>query len=125
MVVTPSCPVLLIHDDDPFRKSLIATLDQKHFTVTFSADGDEAVQLLQKRPNAFRVILVGLDLKVQKGIRALEHVHSHKEQAPCGVIILGDPHPQLRTYAPWADETLMKPVDPVYVATRAQVYCNC
>jgi len=34
MSVTPSCPVLLIHDDDPFRKSLIATLDQRHFAVT-------------------------------------------------------------------------------------------
>lgn len=35
MTIAPSCPALLIHDDDPYRQSLIARLDQKHFTVTF------------------------------------------------------------------------------------------
>ena len=54
MTVTPSCPVLVIHDDDVFRRTLIATLDQKHFTVTFSTDGDDAVKLLEDR--SFRVV---------------------------------------------------------------------
>lgn len=123
MSVTPSCPVLVIHDDDAFRKSLIAALDEKHFTVTFAPDGEEAVGLLQER--IYNVIVVGLDLTSRRGAKALEFLASHRQQSKCGVMILGEPNPALRTFAPWVDETLMKPVDPGYVADRARAYCHC
>ncbi|MCU1348370.1 MAG: hypothetical protein JWO56_1400 [Acidobacteria bacterium] len=42
----------------------------------------------------------------------------------CAVIIVGDPGPELRALARDADETLLKPVDPDYVADRARAYCN-
>jgi DNA-binding response OmpR family regulator len=113
----------VIHDDDAFRKALIATLDQHNFTVTFSADGDGAVDLLRNRK--FNVILLGVNLATRNGIRALDYLREAKADIGCGVLILGDPDPQIRTYAPWADETLLKPVDPQYVATRARTYCDC
>ena len=122
-MVRPSCPALVIHDDDAFRKSLIATLDQQNFTVTFSADGDGAVDILRNRK--FNVILLGLNLATSRGLRALEYLREAKDDIGCGVLILGDPDPRLRTYTPWADETLLKPVDPAYVATRARTYCDC
>ncbi len=122
MTVTPSCPILVVHDDDAFRRALIATLDQKHFTVTFSADGDDALKLLEGR--SFRVVLVGVNLTEEKGLTALAFLRDHRQRIKCGVIILGEPNPDLRTYAPWADETLLKPVDPAYVADRARTYCN-
>ena len=122
-MVRPSCPALVIHDDDAFRKSLIATLDQHNFTVTFAADGDGAVDLLRKR--RFSVILLGVNLSTQNGMKALEFLHNSKEDLGCGVLILGDPDPRIRTFAPWADETLLKPVDAQYVATRARTYCDC
>jgi DNA-binding response OmpR family regulator len=123
MAVAPSCQALLIHDDDSFRKSLIATMDQKHFAVTYAEDGDEAVDYMQTRK--FSVILVAVDLKSGKGLRSTDYLATNRSSVKCGVIILGEPDPQLRTFAPWADETLLKPVDPEYVATRARVYCNC
>ena len=122
-MVRPSCPALVIHDDDAFRKSLIATLDQHNFSVTFAADGDGAVDLLRNRK--FTVILLGVNIAEQKGVRALEYLRESKPRLGCGLLILGDPDPRLRTYAPWADETLLKPVDPAYVATRARTYCDC
>lgn len=122
-MVRPSCPALVIHDDDAFRRSLIATLDQSNFTVTFSPDGDGAVDILSKR--AFNVVILGVNLDTRKGMRALEFLQQEKPKIKCGVILLGDPNPRLRTYAPWADETLLKPVDPQYVVTRAQAYCDC
>jgi DNA-binding response OmpR family regulator len=122
-MVRPSCPALVIHDDDAFRKTLIATLDQHNFTVTFAADGDGAVDLLANR--RFNVVLLGLNLDTKNGLRALEYLRNEKSHIKCGVIILGDPNPQIRTYAPWADETLLKPVDAQYVASRAQSYCDC
>ena len=122
-MVRPSCPALVIHDDDAFRKALIATLDQQNFTVTFSADGDGAVDILRHRK--FSVIVLGVNLATQNGLHALEYLRGAKEAIGCGLLILGDSDPQIRTYAPWADETLLKPVDPAYVATRARTYCDC
>jgi DNA-binding response OmpR family regulator len=125
MTVTPSCPALVIHEDDAFRRTLIATLDQKHFSVTVSPDGEEAVNALRLRAGEFKVVLVGVDLKNRKGMQAVEYLRDHRDAVVCGVILLGEPTPELRTFAPWADETLMKPVDATYVAQRAIAYCNC
>lgn len=122
-MVRPSCPALVIHDDDAFRKKLIAALDQSNFTVTFSADGDGALQLLGTR--SFNVVLLGLNLETSVGTRALEYLRNQKTNIKCGVIILGDPDPRIRTFAPWADETLLKPVDAQYVVDRARSYCEC
>jgi DNA-binding response OmpR family regulator len=122
-MVRPSCPALVIHDDDAFRKSLIATLDREHFTVTISTDGDGAVDLL--RNGKFRVVVLGVNLTKKNGVRSLDFLRDAKQELGCGVLIVGDPDPNIRMYAPWADETLMKPVDATYVATRARTYCDC
>ena len=122
-MVEPSCPALVIHEDDAFRKNLIATLDQKNFTVTFTTDGDAARQHFDER--TYRVVIIGVDLKAKRGLDLLEHIRQNRERIRCGVIIVGDPDPALRTYAPWADETFIKPVDPAYLATRARAYCGC
>jgi DNA-binding response OmpR family regulator len=122
-MVQPSCPALLVHDDDAFRKQLIATLDQHNFTVTFAADGAAALDILKER--VFRVVIVGVELKSRKGMAALDFLQANRASARCGVMILGEPDPNIRTFAPWADETLLKPVDAAYVANRARAYCDC
>jgi DNA-binding response OmpR family regulator len=119
-MVTPSCPALVIHDDDAFRKSLIAALDQRHFTVTFSADGDNVLELLRAR--SFRIVLLGINLKSKKGLFALEALRD-RDRKVTSVIIVSDPDPELRVWGKVADETLLKPVDASYVADRARVYC--
>ena len=121
MTVAPSCPALLVHADDAFRQSLIAQLDQKHFMVTYTADSAEAVKTLEER--SFKVILIAVDLKRRVGLDVLRYLDVHHPEAS-GVIIIGEPDPDLRTYARVADETLLKPVDPNYVADRARVYCR-
>lgn len=122
-MVEPSCPALIIHDDDAFRKNLIATLDQRNFTVTFTTDGEDARRHFDAR--TFRVVIIGVDLKAKRGLDMLEYIRANREKISCGVIIVGDPDPALRTFAPWADETFIKPVDPAYLATRARAYCGC
>jgi DNA-binding response OmpR family regulator len=121
-MVGPSCPALVIHDDDPFRKALIATLDQQHFTVTVATDGAAAVDLLRNRK--FRVIVLGLNLSTNNGMQSLDSLRAVRDGGGCGVIVVGDPDPALRMHVPWADETLLKPVDPAYVAQRANTYCS-
>lgn len=113
---------MLIHDDDAFRKALIKSLDRKHFTVTFTPDGDDAVRLLRER--RFRVVLLGVDLGARKGLTTLEFLRQNRAALQASVIIIGEPNPELRSHARAADETLLKPVDPDYVAERARTYCN-
>jgi DNA-binding response OmpR family regulator len=122
-MIQPSCPVLVIHADDAFRKSLIASLDREHFVVTSTDDSDRALELLAARP--FNVVIVGLNLTTGLGKRSLAYLEADPERAKCGVLVLGDSDPAVKTYAPWVDETLLKPVDPAYVATRARTYCKC
>jgi DNA-binding response OmpR family regulator len=122
-MVQPSCPALIVLDDDAFRKQLIATLDQQHFTVTFAEDGPAAVNILKDR--TFRVVIVAVELKSRKGLATLDYLEANRTRARCGVMILGDPDPNIRTFAPWADETLLRPVDAAYVANRARAYCTC
>lgn len=113
---------MLIHDDGAFRKALIKALDRRHFTVTFSADGDDAVRLLRER--RFQVVVVGVDVTAKKGLAALEYVRENRAALNARVIILGKPNPALREHARDADETLLEPVDPDYVAERARTYCT-
>jgi DNA-binding response OmpR family regulator len=122
-MIQPSCPAYVIHNDDDFRNRLIKALDQSHFSVTFAHDGEDAVRTMQDR--TFNVILLGLNLKTGDGMKAVEYLRGNREHVRCGVIIVGDAAPELRTFAPWADETLLKPVDPSYVAKRARSYCGC
>lgn len=121
-MVSPSCPALVIHPNDAFRKALIAALDQHHFKVSF--DSDEARARERLDTSAFRVIIVGLNVAQGLGVQVLDLVRGARERHACGVILLGDADPQLRTIAPWADETLLKPVDANYVAQRARTYCD-
>ena len=121
-MVRPSCPALVIHAPDEFRKSLIATLDARHFTVTFVSDNERALELLRKRD--FRVVIIGINIAKGDGVPLLDTVREARDRTKCGVILLGDPDPQVRTFAPWADETLLKPVDAAYVAQRANSYCD-
>jgi len=121
-MLRPSCPTLVIHEDDAFRKTLIAALDQHHFTVTFTPDGTHALELL--RDPKFRVVILGVNLASGAGLQALEPLREERDARKLGVIILGDPDPKLRTSVPWADETLLKPVDAAYVAQRATTYCS-
>ena len=123
MTIVPSCPALLIHDDDSFRQSLIARLDEKHFTVTYVSGSAEAVKALEQRP--FKVILVSVDLRRRLGLDVLNYLKQHRAALNgTGIIILGEPDPELRLHVSVADETLLKPVDPSYVAARAQAYCR-
>ena len=121
-MVGPSCPALVIHADDVFRKALIAALDQHHFKVSFVSDEQSVEGLL--REHTFRVVLIGVNVAASTGVRSLDVLRQARQDRQCAVILLGDPDPQIRTIAPWADETLLKPVDPAYVATRARSYCE-
>jgi len=85
-------------------------------------DGDGAVQAIDGR--SFHVILLAVDVTKRRGMVALEHLRANRQRIQSRVILIGEPNPELRNYAKVADETLLKPVDPQYVAERARAYCK-
>lgn len=121
-MVSPSCPALVIHDDDAFRKSLIATLDQKHFTVTVRDHGDGALEALKAR--SFQVVLLSLDLNRKKGLEVLDYIGANRDAVGARLIIIGEANPELSRHSKAADETLIKPVSAEFVAERARTYCK-
>jgi DNA-binding response OmpR family regulator len=122
MLIAPSCPVLVVHDDGAFRRALIAALDRNHFTVTVHGDGAEAIRTLQERP--YRMVVLGLDVRSGRGRIVLDFLRENRQRLGCGLLLVADPDPALRESAGLADETLMKPVDAEYVARRARIYCG-
>lgn len=121
-MVSPSCPALVIHEDDAFRKALVAALDRTHFTVSVEVDGDAALAVLKSR--AFKVIVIGLDMKSGRGLAALEYLRINRHKLRAGLVVIGEPNSELRSFARVANETLLKPVDAEYVARRARTYCT-
>jgi DNA-binding NtrC family response regulator len=121
IAIAPSCPVLIIHDDDPFRRLLVKALDQNHFTVTMTEDGAGAVAAIRNR--SYPVILLGLTHGNGRGMETLRYIRDNRATIDAKLVILADVHPDLRQYARDAVEFLIKPVDALYVANRARTYC--
>lgn len=121
MSVSPSYPILVVADDDRFRKELIRALDERHFSVTFTADPNDALRLLERK--AFSVIVLSIDARGRKNLELLERLRERSVESDEAVLVLAPPSPELREMARFADETLMTPVDADYLARRAQTYC--
>lgn len=123
-MLKPSCPVLVVEDDDSFRKPLIAALDQAHFTVTAASTAEEALRLFESR--MFQVIILDLKLPGQSGYDLLNYIRDNREKVPSHIIIVSGVGPHARQDADLsiAEEVLLKPVDYRYVAQRAQKYCS-
>lgn len=117
MAVAPSCPILLVHDDDAYRRALIKALDERHFSVTYTADEGEALRAIGEKP--FQVIVVA-----SERTKVVDYLRSNGDGVGAAVIVIGEARPELRTLAAFADETLLKPVDAGYVAERARTYCR-
>ena len=124
MSVAPSCPVLLVEDDESFRKGLVAALDESHFTVTMATSGEEGLEALAARHD-FQVIILDLDLPGVDGQAVLDHVRDHRGEIEARIIIVTGAHPELRKKfnLSLAEEVLLKPVDFAHVAARARRYC--
>lgn len=123
-MLKPSCPVLVIEDDESFRKPLIAALDEAHFTVTAAGSAEEALEVMKTR--VFQVIILDLRLPGQSGYDLLEYIRTNRDRIRSRILVVSGVGPQARQDADLsiAEEVLLKPVDYSYVAKRAQKYCS-
>lgn len=124
MTTRPSCPALVVEDDDTFRKPLVAALDAAHFTVTMAVTAHEALAAISARK--FHIIILDLNLPDRSGLEVLNHISANREAVDSKVIVVSGVDPHLRQSAELsvAEEVLLKPVDFRYVAERAKRYCS-
>lgn len=123
MSTSPSCHILVVHEDDAFRKQLIRTLDQHHFSVTSTADGIEALAYLEER--VFSVVVVYVDVRGPQNLNVLEALRERRSKGGGeALIVLAPPSEEVRELARFADETMMTPVDVAHLTARARTYCG-
>ena len=108
-------PILLVDDDQAFRKIYGDLLVEEGYELVQAADRDEARQAFARRP--FAAVLLDLmlppDGRVEDGLLQLSELLSTRPEAKVIVVSgAGDVHHMLRAVRSGAYDFLTKPVDP-------------
>jgi DNA-binding response OmpR family regulator len=103
-----SLRVLAIEDDPDLRRFYQAFLEEAGHQVLLAADGDEALNLLDPRPD---IILLDLMLPGLDGYSFLERLRASPEHHRTPVIVLSAAVSPRRRVVPGADVLLRKPFE--------------
>lgn len=69
---------ILIVDDEPDNRNIIAEyLDDKDYTFTMAEDGSIAWEILQEKPDTFKVILLDIMMPNMNGLELLTLIKNH------------------------------------------------
>lgn len=79
---------VLVVDDDPTIRSLLALCLIDHFQVEAAVDGREAVELLAKRPGEFHAMILDLSMPRMSGFEVLEHLRGDPATDRLPVLVL-------------------------------------
>ena len=114
-------PEVLIVDDDPVTREMLALTLADDFTVRAASDGTEAIEQLAERPPV--AMLLDVHMPGVDGYDVLE-VRRDRGLAPdTRVIILSaedDERALVRCWALGADSYLTKPIDPVQIVAKVR-----
>jgi CheY-like chemotaxis protein len=105
---------VLIVDDDPFIRRLIATTleDVSGFVLQEAADGAEAIQMAeQSRP---RIVFLDVDMPNVDGLEACRALRSRQDMSATRIVMLtAGPQHESAAHAAGADLFLTKPFSPL------------
>ena len=107
---------VLIVDDDPFIRKLVATTlgDVGHYTLVEASDGGEAVELALADPP--EIVFLDIDMPGVDGIEACRRLRSHDETADSTIVMLtaaAGPEAERSAEEAGADLFLTKPFSPL------------
>ncbi len=109
--------LLLVDDEDDFRRATSAALGRRGFTVSEAASGEEALEAIRKdRPD---IVLLDLKMPGMSGIETLQIIRKQDEALP--VIILtghGDYDAAIAGIKLAIVDFLHKPIDMDYLGSR-------
>jgi CheY-like chemotaxis protein len=108
---------VLVVDDDPTVRSLLATVFRQHaLTIDEAADGQEAIELL--REHRYSVILLDLLMPVLDGFAVIEALRTEELQSSPVVLVLTGADRQVieQLDAQHIHGIVKKPFDPTEIA---------
>lgn len=112
-------PEVLIVDDDPVAREMLAITLSEEFTVRTAGTGGDAIDELTRRPPA--AMLLDVAMPGVDGYDVLE-VRQQRGLAPDTCVIMlsaaDDERSLVRSWALGADAFLCKPVDPERIAQK-------
>lgn len=109
-------PAVLIVDDDPMIRRLVATTlqDVAGFELDEAADGEEALAVAERNRPA--IVFLDIDMPRLNGIEACERLRALPATADATIVMLtaaGGDDPQREAKAAGADLFLTKPFSPL------------
>jgi CheY-like chemotaxis protein len=109
-------PAVLVVDDDPFIRKLVATTleDVAGFDLVEAGDGQEALELASREPPA--VVLLDIDMPRLDGLEACRRLRSEPTTAEATIVMLtasAGPEAEREAEEAGADLYLTKPFSPL------------
>ena len=88
----PICPDsarLLIADDNPVNRKVLATIFQDcNFRIDYAADGDEAIELVREHGNAYDIVMLDVMMPRMSGFEACRIIRSQYSHFDLPVLML-------------------------------------
>lgn len=115
VVAMATIRVLIVDDEDDYRRTLVKTLGRRGFVVLEAAGGMEALQIV--REEEVHVLVLDLKMPVMDGLQTLRALNEVRPDLP--VVILtghGTVRSGLDAVAARAVDFLQKPVDVDHLA---------
>lgn len=118
--------VLVVEDDEALRYAMQVGLERAGLEVELAADGKEAVQAINARPDEFCCVLLDMLLPTIHGSSVVSHI---ARTAPKLAVIAVTGFPDRVLFADPSDRHVVKaifakPVDPVDVAAYVKSRCS-
>lgn len=111
--------VLFLEDEPTIREVLKEYMSMSHYIVTETANGDEAIQLLDR--HAFDIAVLDIMVPGTDGLGVLSYIKDHFPQmATIMLTALEDEKTQVDAFNRYADDYIIKPVSPIILLKRME-----
>lgn len=111
--------ILFLEDEPTIREVLTEYMKMQNYRVICAMDGEEALELLEKRQFDMAV----LDIMVPKvsGLEVLQYIKEHiPDMATIMLTALDDERTQVQAFNLYADDYVIKPVSPIILLKRME-----
>lgn len=122
----PTYKVLLVDDEDQFRRVVTDLLEREGFEIIEAKDGAEAMEKVDR--HAPDIIVLDLNLPGLDGYGVLSGLRSRPRTADIPVLVLtakGDEDNEVRVFEMGADDFLTKPFRARALAARMRAIMRC
>ncbi len=107
---TPHCRILLVDDAPDVLKIHQALLEHLNHQTTLAEDGQKALEIYQKQPDAFDLIMTDFRMPIMNGLELVEHIRQHDDAIPIIMITAYGEDEQLQKVGNHGVQLINKPV---------------